>query len=235
MPETIPESIQSFEINMSDTAARRPILAAEAARLFALWANVEYALGAMASVLIGDNAALALLDQLRSKNQKLDGIRAAAAEKVNHAETRELLRPLFRLIGKASEPRNEFAHCLWGTIDQLPDALLLTDPAAAMKATRLINSSKGKRESLAPTSAEVVFEHAADLSNDSAKEVIRLLRYGTKIWRQSDFNTPWVLLNRATIALSQYTVAVSCSPEDKAAVQARNQLRDFLAETEQYY
>lgn len=235
MPETIPDSITSFEINMSDAAAQRPVLAAEAARLFALWANVEYALGSMASVLIGDGAALALLDQLRSKNQKLDGIRAAAAEKADHTETRDLLKPLFKLVGKASEPRNQFTHCLWGTIDQLPDAILLTNPDAAIKATRIINRTAGKRKTLSPALGALSFEHHADISYESATGVIDLLRKGTEVWRQPDFDTPWRLLNHAVIALSQYTIAVSCPPNDAEAVQARNQLRNFLAETERHY
>ncbi len=229
----IPESIRSFQINLSDAGLERPILAAEAGRLFARWANVEFALGSMASVLIGDNSALAILDGIRSRNNQTNAIMAAAKERIQHRETRDLLKPLFKLIDRAAKPRNDFAHCLWGTIPELPNALLLCEPKAMLKASRLALNSSGTRSTAAPTPDSVSFEHSLNGNDEIASEIIRVLRDNTHVWRQADFALPENLLNRAIVALTQYTVAISSDPGSHAAMQARVQLTDHLRETEQ--
>lgn len=235
MPGKIPDGM-NFNIDMSDAAVARPRLAVLAARLFAGWANVEMTLGAMASVLIGDAAALALLDQLRSNNQKLDGIRATASERITHEETRDLMKPLFKLIGSAARTRNQFAHCLWGTIEQLPDALLLTQPNSALKAKRLVLGSPGGRSTnQTQNGEELSFEHNSSTQVDLAEAVFELLHQGTEAWKEEDFLIPQTLINRAIVALTIYTVAISAPPTSPEAVAARKQLHDLLKETEQLH
>lgn len=235
MPGPIPDSIESFQINWTDAAAERPILAIEAARIFAMWANVEFMLGAMASILIGEDSALALLDRLRSRNQKLDAIRAVSVDRIKHTDTRNLMSPLFRLINRAAEPRNQLAHCSWGTISDLPDALLLTKPEAAIKAARIISQSNGQRSTASDNVGHAALEHQASFSNEEALAVIHLLRGGTEVWRQEDFQEPRSLIGNATAALTYYTVAITGDPDADPAVRARQQLRDLLAGLEQYH
>lgn len=233
MPEKFPEHITSFAINLSDAGFERPVIAAEAGRLFAKWANVEFMLGSMASVLIGDAAALAILDAIRARNSQTDAIKAAAAERIEHQETRDLLKPLFKLIDRAAKPRNELAHSLWGTIPELPDALLVSEPKAMLKASRLLLKSNGERKTEAPTPESLSFEHGIKGDNALALEVMRLMRENTTVWRQPDFDLPRRILDRAIVALTQYTIAVSASPNSTEAVQARATLEHHLQETEQ--
>jgi hypothetical protein len=235
VPSSIPDEIKSLTINVSDAAALRPVLAIEAARLFASWANVEMMLGTMASILAGDSAAYAILDQIRGKNQQMDAIRAVAVEKIAHTETRDLLKPLFKLINKSAEPRNTLAHRLWGTIPELPDALLLTKAETAIKFGRMMQAAPGETTMAAPTQYSVSVDRKASISNDHAREAIKVLRDGTEVWTQADFDTPRHLLQRAIVALSFYTQAITGSPDDAVAAQARRQLTGFLRETESLY
>ncbi|KKC39506.1 hypothetical protein WH87_04740 [Devosia epidermidihirudinis] len=232
MPERFPDSILSFEINLSDAGHDRPVLSAEAGRLFAKWANVEYTLSTMASVLLGDTAALAILDSIRARNSQTDAIKAAAQEKIEHEETRALLNPLFKLIERAARPRNMLAHCMWGTIPQLPDALLLCDPKAMLKASRLLLQTEGTRSTTAPSSIKTEFEHELTGSDAVPLAVTKLVRENTEVWRQADFHLPRKLLDRSIIGLTQLTIAISSDPHSAGAAQARSQLKAHLAETE---
>lgn len=232
MPDKFPESILSFAINLSDAGHDRPVLSAEAGRIFARWSNVEFALGSMASVLIGDSAALAMLDSIRARNSQTDAIKAAAKDRIEHAETRELLRPLFKLVDRAAGPRNKLAHCLWGTIPELPDALLLSEPRMMLKASRLILQTTGTRSTDALAPNQVDFEHEYNGSDETSHAIMTLMRDGTEVWRQVDFETPRLLLDRTITALTKFTIAVSADPHSAAAAQARSQLKTHLEETE---
>ncbi|KAA3504575.1 hypothetical protein DXM27_05000 [Rhizobium rhizogenes] len=230
MPTAIPETIQQFQINLSDAAAERPLLAIEAARIFSRWANVEHLLETMASVLLGDLTAMFLLDQLKSRNQKLSGIETAVENKISHPETKALLKQLFKLINSAADGRNELAHCLWGTIDQLPNDLLLINPKAALKATRLLTQTNGKKLTEAPDKENISFSHSADTSYDAAVEIIETIRKGTRVWRHEDFDKPLRLLNFSLTALTQYTIAISDDPEALGPSQARAHLAKLLSD-----
>lgn len=234
MPSSIPASITSFRINISDAAVRRPVLAIEASRIFALWANVELMFGCMASMLIGDQLALTFLDNLKSKNQRFDGIRKAAEDRIDHSETKQLLHPVLKLLDKAAEPRNELAHCQWGTIDDLPDALLLTKPAVAIRFARANILSQATTIVTAPTECKLDMEMNTKHSVSYAEEMIEALRSGTQVWRHADFERPLFLATHAVVALTSYSIAIT-QPESAEADQARRQLRDLLKETEQHY
>lgn len=230
MPTPIPETIQEFQINLSDAAAQRPLLAVEASRIFARWANVEHLLEAMASVLLGDLTAMFLLDQLKSRNQKLSGIEVAVENKISHPETKALLKKLFKLINSAAVGRNELAHCLWGTIDQLPNDLLLLNPKAALKAVRLLTQTNGESRTEAPDKENISYSHSADTRYDAAIEIIETIREGTRVWRHEDFDKPLRLLNFSLTALTQYTIAISDDPEALGPRQARAHLAKLLSD-----
>lgn len=192
-------------------------------------------LATMASILVGDSAAQIILDQIKGKNQQLDALRAVAAEKIADPETRDLLKPLFKLINKSAEARNLLAHRLWGTTSELPDALLLTKTEAAVKFGRTLSAASGTRTVSAASQTSVSLEQATSMENDRALAVMEILRQGTEVWTQEDFQKPRLLLNRAVVALSLYTTAISGPTDDPATKQARRQLTEFLKDTEKHY
>lgn len=230
MPTAIPDTIQQFQINLTDAAAERPLLAVEAARIFSRWANVEHLLEIMASVLLGDSTAMFLLDQLKFRNQKLSGIEVAVENKISHPETKSLLKQLFNLINSAAVGRNELAHCLWGTIDQLPNDLLLINPKAALKAARLLTQTNGESLTQALDKENISYVHSADTQYDAAVEIIETIREGTRVWRHEDFDQPLRLLNFSLTALTQYTIAISDEPEASGPRQARAYLTQLLSD-----
>jgi len=186
----------------------------------------------MVAVLVGDMGALAVLDSIRARNSQMDAIRAIAAERIVHGETLALLKPVFGLIDRAAKPRNKLAHCVWGTIPQLPDALLLCEPKAMLKVSRSSLQMDGTRTTEAPTESKISFEHGYKTSNDAALALIKTMRDGTEVWRQADFNRPRALLDASIIALAQLTVAISGDPLTQAAAQARAQLVSHLQKSE---
>jgi hypothetical protein len=232
MPTGIPDSITKFRIDASDAAAQRPALAAEAGRLFALWANVELALGLMASVLLGDAAAFALLDRIKAREQKFEGIRDAMTDRIGDAEAKELLRPIFKLVDDAARPRNKLAHCTWGTIPELPDALLLIEPKAALKMARSFIRQSADMAAVAQTDSTIILEATPKFDKDAALQIIRDVRKGTEVWRHEDFDVPRDLARYAVIALMHYAGVVRSNPSDLAGKQARRQLHEVLTQAE---
>lgn len=230
MPSQIPEYITSIQINLSDAAAQRPALAIESARVFAKWANVEHVLANAVSMIVGDTTALALIDKFKAKNAQYDAIKIALEGKICCTETRSLIPPLFKLINKAAGPRNKLAHSLWGTIEQLPAALLLTEPKFALKMSRCMLSSPTKTwvEDDNKTNFERGFEGNIDLAN----EMINILREGTEVWVHNDFNDPLRFLECSIVALTFFTTAAAAKPGSQEAIQALDGLRKILRENE---
>lgn len=231
MPTKIPEYITSIQINGSDAAAQRPMLALESARVFAKWANVEFVLASAVSMIVGDATALALIDKFKAKNAQYDAIKITLEGRISCAEVQSLISPLFKLMNKAAEPRNKLAHSLWGTIEELPEALLLTEPKAALKMSRYMLSGGGPTKTWVDDDNKTNFERGFEDNIDLANEMINVLRDGTEVWVHNDFNEPLRLLDYSIVALSFFTTAASAKTNSSEAIQALDGLRKILSDT----
>lgn len=228
MPKGLPDEILSFSIDMTDAALKRPLLSLEASRVFSRWSYVEFSVAALTAVLFGNETALSFLDRIKSQQQKMDAIKSEALAQISHAETRELVRPVFQLLDRAAKPRNKLAHCLWGTIPELPDALLLSEPKQMIRATRLLLKTQGKRETISETEGHSDFQHRFNGNEDIASEIYNLMRGSVEVWTHEDFNTPLLLLDNATAAITALTTAVSTSHDNIGAINARMQVLESL-------
>ncbi len=111
------------------TLASRPALAVMAMEAIAAWAHVESFMLRMYVELAGgaqsDAAAAYLaLDTTSAKSKVVSVLAKLKLSKENYS----LLRALIKLTKTAQKDRDKLAHWIWGSSEQLPDAILLADP-----------------------------------------------------------------------------------------------------------
>jgi hypothetical protein len=106
----------------------RPQLAAAAMEVIASWATVEsfmldiYLHFAGGSRSVGADIFLALRS-VAAQRAVLARLTRSLSD-----ENRQIFKAISKLVEKRAEPRNLFAHSVWGFSPALPDALLVADP-----------------------------------------------------------------------------------------------------------
>jgi hypothetical protein len=113
---------------------QRPALAALVAETISTWSYAENALGRSFAAMSRGNNSTQMKDY--SDNWRLPArikkLRAVADDKL-----RDPYRPTFLkvldVIAALATRRHAFAHNIWGTVEVLPDALLLVDPKHVLR------------------------------------------------------------------------------------------------------
>lgn len=115
----------NFRIKVLDA---QPELALKVMDVINTWAHIDYlATLITAKVLRADFKVVAsMLVALTSADARRNAINAAIANGL--PEEAELFQAIQKAIKPSRQRRNDFAHHLWGTCPQIPDALLLADP-----------------------------------------------------------------------------------------------------------
>jgi hypothetical protein len=115
-----PESIQ-----------RRPRLAPFIAEVIARWADIEANVGSILAFLLAAEAGptIAMLQAVRSASAQMDMIEAAGKIKLTDPEL-EMFEAVVRLARSAARKRNNVAHHIWAYCNEIPEGLLLIEPAA---------------------------------------------------------------------------------------------------------
>jgi hypothetical protein len=113
-----------------DIMTVRPILAPLIAECIAEWAQIECTLGIILAVILETEAqtGLAMYMSLTSSTNQMTVLSAAAEAKLTKADE-ELFSAVLMIVRSAAKERHRFAHWCWALSDDLPDALLLLDPA----------------------------------------------------------------------------------------------------------
>jgi hypothetical protein len=103
----------------------------------AKWADIDKTLAELLLLMLGSpdlEVGMSMFQALNSGEAKRAALLAAAAEALkDRADDHNLFRAVLHTTSSSRDRRNEFAHHLWGTAKELPDALLLVDPRAAIK------------------------------------------------------------------------------------------------------
>jgi len=113
-----------------DIMMARPELGILVAECIAQWAQVECLLGVILAVILETEAqtGLAMFLALTSSNNQMTILSAAAKSKLIAREA-DLFEAVMTLVRSAAKERHRLAHWCWALSDDLPDALLLIDPA----------------------------------------------------------------------------------------------------------
>jgi len=112
--------------------AKRPTLAALVAETISTWSYTEHAFGrSMAGMLRGSSTAAmqqyADTRRFSGTNSKSE-ILKTAAKKYLPKPYRDTFLGVMDIVSDYASKRHEFAHHIWGTIETLPEAILLVDP-----------------------------------------------------------------------------------------------------------
>jgi hypothetical protein len=109
----------------------RPKLAPSIAEIIARWADIEANIGSILSFILRGEAAptAAMLYAVRSSSAQMDMILAAGWAKLFDPEL-EVFEAVIQIARAAAKKRNAIAHHVWGYSEELPEALLLIQPAA---------------------------------------------------------------------------------------------------------
>jgi hypothetical protein len=113
--------------------ARSPELVQLVGQAIAIWAHVESSLANLLAVMLkGASAetAIAMFGALTSTNAQTDVLRAAAELALKDTTSKRIFEAIIRLVRERARTRHKFAHWLWTSSKDVPDALLLIDPRA---------------------------------------------------------------------------------------------------------
>ena len=119
--------IDASTIDFDDNAPeRRPDLAVEIVKTLAAWTKLDASVGVVFTRLIRAEAekGAAIFNALVGVNAQDAALRAIASLELDQ-DTFDIFESIGKISNGQKRQRNALAHGLWGTIEKLPDALLL--------------------------------------------------------------------------------------------------------------
>lgn len=118
-----------------ETMTLRPGLAAKVARCISQWSEIEVHCGAFLGLLLHANqeAAVAMYSGLENRAAQLRLISLAAEASLPPAHFDTISVFLTSILRPAMRERDKFAHWAWGHSDDLPEALLISEPQRSLK------------------------------------------------------------------------------------------------------
>ena len=173
MPQPLNRVIRNGEFRPNESVLNdNPELAKLVASIFGLWASMQHSLSLLLTSVLGADAepAIAMFATLTAQRAQLFALEAAAKAALSPNDF-DVFSAAISMTGRVQTPRNHLAHWIWGSCEQLPDALLLAEPKAQKDRERELN---------------LAFERAG---GPDVKEIINLERYnpGTVlVYRRGD-------------------------------------------------
>jgi hypothetical protein len=176
-----PDAITNW--GQSDTMARRPKLASMVAHCIAQWSEVEVHLGALLAFILHANekAAVAMYAGIENRAAQLRLIDSAAEASLPSEHYAVISVLLTSIVRPAIKERDRLAHWTWGYSDQLPEALLLSEPESTLIGLmEALRRQRGFGSTDAPTSFNKIYVvRENDLTgilkrSQTAKDHIRL-------------------------------------------------------------
>ena len=140
--------------------SKRPELAAKVAQCISQWSEVEIHLGAFLGLLLHANqkAAVAMYAGLenRSAQIRLITLAAEASLPLEHFDVISAL--IQKVIRPAMRERDRLAHWTWGYSQDVPDALLISEPARTlMSLMRALKEQPGIDYAAVPSAFDQIF------------------------------------------------------------------------------
>ena len=132
-PQPLSRVKPSAQINFDASALlRRPELAVYPMATIARWSLIDKLLAEMLMSMLRStdlSVGMAMFQALTGGELKRAALLAGAEEAFgSRSEENCLFKAVLRAINPSRNRRNDFAHHMWGTSKELPDALLLVDP-----------------------------------------------------------------------------------------------------------
>ena len=134
MPQPLRKAFPKFKGPLHDDGASyRADLAQHAMRLVTDWTNLDVILSRVFVCMLGSNPkpGALIFNALSGTNAKRDALGAVARHALT-PEQHKLLMAIMSIYGKVSKQRNRVVHDVWRWSPELPDVVLLCDPADFM-------------------------------------------------------------------------------------------------------
>jgi hypothetical protein len=136
MPQPLDRVIRNgefrpYKVRPDEIVLNDPELAKLVVSIFALWASIEHSLSLLFVSVLGADAepAIAMFATLTAQRLQMGALEAAAKAALSPDDF-DVFCAAIRMTDSVQTPRNHLAHWIWGTCEQLPDALLLAEPKA---------------------------------------------------------------------------------------------------------
>lgn len=175
--DPMPQPLSRFNPNLgimmgSGNTPHTPEMAVAAIGVINLWSQIEYNYSALlARIASADPVAVNAVFQAMISGDARRAALAAAAKAKLTAEESSLILAVFDATKASRETRNDFAHHLWGILQDRPDCALLMNP-----------------KTLARFNAELA-AWTDRTGNPEADPVPTFDRSEIMVWRQKDFDT----------------------------------------------
>lgn len=114
-----------------DALSLRPKLAPLISEVIARWADIEANVGSILAFLLHAEAGptISMLQAVRSASAQFDMIEAAGRAKLMDPQL-EMFEAVLKIARSSASKRNHVAHHIWAYSSDLPESLLLIEPAA---------------------------------------------------------------------------------------------------------
>ncbi len=140
-----------------DILSERPTWAAKIAQCIGLWAEIETELGLFLALLLHANekAALTMYSAVENRRAQTRMILSAAEATLPDFHFYVVSALMTAIVAPAMRERDKLAHWCWGKSNELPDALLITEPKN--KLVGLMNAVKAQARG---SGSEIPFNHS---------------------------------------------------------------------------
>src|SRR5690349_17533807 len=192
---------------------KRPVLAPYVMEVIERWSISETNLFNIAADVLHVEPVIATVMLQAVDNQAAQRAAVLAAAKAMLAPNDWLLfEAAFYTTNQSRSVRNQFVHHIWGTADELPQALLLIDPrfASLDRAKRIKRVDARVRRGINPALAG---ERNFDFS-------------GVMVWREADFATESRNACRAQIIIAELSHLVSALKHGHSTDSIRKRLEN---------
>lgn len=212
MTKPYPENLAPMLMNEA-LPAKRPVHLLAGMSVIAEYSSVEALVSVLLATLAGgDNEPVAaiysVLRQGQIQAKALDAVSRVTLEK----DDQQLLRDLMKVLRGASDARDKLAHRLWFYDDQLPEAVVLTDPALAWMMAAAVTK-------VGPSGAT---------TEENANEIHRTMRNKCEVWALADLEEARQRCVRSFVGLTAFNLMVQIDLGTEARAAERQKVETVV-------
>lgn len=137
-------------LHLGDKAlAQHPEIALSAFRTVAVWSIIDEHLASIAAHCLSADFGIvaAMFEKITSAEAKRAAVHAIVKEAIGDTPDWELFSAIDTLVGPARKTRHKFAHWLWGISPEVPNRLILANPASVKRHSAIRNEMRARAQS----------------------------------------------------------------------------------------
>ena len=218
MPQPLRKAFPKFKGPLhADGASYRADLAQHAMRLVTDWTNLDVILSRVFVCMLGSNPkpGALIFNALSGTNAKRDALGAVARHALT-PEQHKLLMAIMSIYGKVSKQRNRVVHDVWMWSPELPDVVLLCDPADFMLHHATVIEQRSAPVSSAPIDDQkgtAIFPGISIYKQDDLHAIRSRISSLDNWLRRFLLAIDWAPVNQTTLTPDLVLQRLSATPE----------------------